>query len=87
MIAENSEVPVCAEHSMKITVCSPCQIVIGEYWESMPKKVPHAWNRESETLADYHFRERLAIEDDQARLHAWAVVNVYVDSLADVEVF
>jgi hypothetical protein len=86
MIAENNEVPICAEHSLKITVCTPCQVIIGEYFDTMPKKVPHAWNRELETLADYHFRERLAFEDDQARLHRWAVMNVYVDPLENVEV-
>jgi len=35
-------------------------------------------------LADFHYRERLADEENQKRLHSWATVHVYIDPLEDV---
>jgi len=86
MIAENNEVPVCKEHSSKITVCSPCQGLLSAHWDVMPKRVPQPYKPEAETLDDFYFRERKVHEDNQAALHQWAVVNVYVDPLENVEV-
>ena len=84
MITDNGAIPICREHNQKITVCSPCQLVIAERWDVMPKVQPHAWNRDTEPLGDYHYREQRANEENQARLHSWAVVYVYVDPLEGV---
>jgi hypothetical protein len=86
MIAENDFVPVCKQHDKKITVCLPCQKLIAGFSDSMPKKEPMPWGRESEPLADFHWRDQKVNEENQARLHSWAVANVYVDALEDVEV-
>jgi hypothetical protein len=86
MIAENGSVPVCKEHSVKITVCQVCQVLIAQFWEKMPKKEPLPWGRDVEPLADFYWRDQKANEENQARLHSWAVANVYVDPLEDVEV-
>ena len=87
MIAENNDIPICKEHNLRITVCTPCQLLIAAEWDLMVKKEPHVWKREVEPLGDFHYRERLADEENQGRLHAWAVACVYVDALDDVEVF
>jgi len=84
MITENAAVPVCKEHDLKITVCQECQGVLARFLEKMPKKIAHAWNQGGETLADFHYRERLADEENQKRLHSWAMVHLYIDSLEDV---
>ena len=86
MIAENDCVPVCKEHDQKITVCSPCQRLIADFWDTMPKKEPMPWGRDVEPLADFHWREQKANDENQSRLHSWAVSNVYVDVLEDVKV-
>ena len=87
MIVENSNVPVCVEHSSKITVCSPCQSVIAAQWDVLEKRAVLPWKPESEALADFYWREQKVNEENQGRLHAWAKVHVYVDSLIEQEVF
>lgn len=87
MIPDNRDVPICKEHSLKITVCKPCQMVIADRWDVLPKREVLPWKRESESLADYYFREQKVNEENQARLHSWAVASVYVDPLENVEVF
>jgi hypothetical protein len=86
MIAENGDVPMCKEHNLKITVCVECQGLIAAFWEKMPKKEPLPWGRESEPLNDFYWRDQKANEENQERLHSWAVANVYVDPLESVEV-
>jgi hypothetical protein len=84
MITENDAVPICKEHDVKITRCEACQIVLAEFFERMPKKIAHPWNRDGETLAEFHYRERLADEENQKRQHSWATVHLYIDPLEDV---
>jgi hypothetical protein len=84
MIADNQAVPICAEHSLKVTRCVPCQLVLAAHWEVLVKREVLPWKRESESLADYHWREQKVNEENQNRLHAWAKVHVYVDDLAEV---
>jgi len=84
MITENAAVPVCKEHDLKITACQECQGALARFFETMPKKIAHAWNQGGETLAEFHYRERLADEENQKRLHSWATVHLYIDPLEDV---
>ncbi len=84
MIAENGDIPVCREHGVKIVRCSPCSMVLAEYWEKMPKRETPAWNPETEPASEYHFREQKVAEHNQDRLHGWAVAHVYEDKLEGV---
>lgn len=84
MIAENDNMPVCREHGVRIVRCSPCSVVLAEYWEKMPKRVTPPWNPETEPASEFHERDKVVALANQDRLHAWAVAHVYEDKLEGV---
>lgn len=79
MIAENGSVPICRDHATKITRCIPCAQKLAKFDASMPKVTASAWREGDEPAMAYHDRVDRAALENQARLHSWAVANIYVD--------
>ena len=77
MIAENAEVPVCKAHVERITQCQPCQKRLAGFWRTMPKVEARFWHGMS--APEWHEAERSANEENQERLHSWAVATLYGD--------
>ena len=79
MIAENDNVPVCAEHVTRITRCDPCIAKLVAFEKSLIRVTASPWRSGAEPASAYHERVDRAEEENRARLHSWAVANLYVD--------
>lgn len=79
MIAENGNVPVCAEHVTRITRCDPCIAKLGAFGKSIIRVTASPWREGVEPAWSYHERVDCAEEENRARLHSWAVAHLYVN--------
>lgn len=79
MIALNENVPICRDHHVKIMRCDPCSKKLAKFEASMPKVTASPWRADVESAMAYHDRVDRAALENQARLHSWAVANIYVD--------
>lgn len=69
------EVPVCRTHVVKIVDCHPCRSRLAGFWGSMPKAVVRG--RVGMTGWEFNSLTDRVAEENQARLHGWAVANLY----------
>ena len=68
-------VPVCRTHVEKIVDCHPCRVRLTGYWKTMAKAgirvFPGMTGRDFNQLVDR------AADENQERLHSWAVAHLY----------
>lgn len=68
-------VPRCKAHAEKITRCDPCSKKLNAQWKVMPKVEPRGFTGMSGI--EWNMAVDRAVEENQERLHSWAVANLY----------
>ena len=76
-LRENDQMPICKAHVLKIVDCHPCQKLLIGFEKSMPKVTARWWS--GMPAPEWHFAQQKCDEENQSRLHSWAVANLYGD--------